>query len=112
MPFPQGPVRGFPTVRLRASVFAVGCRAYVFSPGDRQAPLQLTNQAGISCGVSLAAGTAVDIVAWRPRAPGEIRYRVRSSADGVEGWLMSGALRTTHPDLPLRTAASAAVTSS
>ena len=83
-------------VRTRAPIFAVGRRVYVASSGDRATRLTLTDDAGSDAPTSLADGTEVEILAWRPRSSGT-HYRVRSTRSGLEGWLAAGSLRGVHP---------------
>jgi hypothetical protein len=98
----------------RASVFAVGWRAYVACAAGGPASVALTDDAGANGVTSLAAGSEVEILAWRPRGSGGTRYRVRSTGNGVEGWLGAGNLRSaasataagsSRPKLPARSAA-------
>ena len=93
MGFFQSSFRARLPVRTRAPIFAVGWRAYVASPVGAPARLALSDEAGADAnGVSMADGTEVEIVAWRPRSNGT-RYRVRSTRAGLEGWLAAGSLR-------------------
>jgi hypothetical protein len=83
-------------VRRRTSVFAVGRRVYVACAGDRPAHVALTDDAGADARARLADGTEVEILAWRPRGAGDTRYCVRSTRDGLEGWLAVDNLRSTQ----------------
>ena len=78
-------------VRVRASVFAVGRRVRVACPGDHGGRVAFTDDAGADALNSVADGTEVEILAWRPRSSGT-RYRVRAT-NGLEGWLEAGSLR-------------------
>ena len=99
MGFVQSSFRARLPVRTRAPIFAVGWRAYVASPGDGPARLTSTEEAGSDAGgTSLADGTEVEILAWRPRSNGT-RYRVRSTRAGLEGWIAAGALRSARSAL-------------
>jgi hypothetical protein len=51
------------------------------------------DDAGTSALTSLADGTEVEILAWRPRGAVGTRYRVRLTRGGLEGWLESVNLR-------------------
>ena len=93
MPFSQRPFRPKPSPRIDRAVLAVGRRVYVACPSDMFTGATLTNEAGTSPLASLADGTEVDILAWRPRGSSGTRYRVRSARDGLEGWLPAGNLR-------------------
>jgi hypothetical protein len=83
-------------VRRHVSVFAVGRRVYVASSGDRPAHVALTDDAGADARTRLADGAEVEILAWRPRGSGGTRYRVRSTRNGLEGWLAVDNLRSTQ----------------
>jgi hypothetical protein len=93
MAFFHGPFRAPSLVRVRGAVFAIGRRVYVACPGDRRARVTLTDGAGAVGVDTLADGSEVEILAWRPHAA-ETRYRVRSTRDGFEGWLAAGSLRS------------------
>jgi hypothetical protein len=67
MRFPHPPSRQPAPVRARAAVFAVGRRVYVACPDAGQAPVPLMGDAGTSGLTSLADGSEVEILAWRPR---------------------------------------------
>jgi hypothetical protein len=82
-------------VRPHAPVFAVGRRVYVACAGDRLAHVALTDDAGADALTRLADGTEVEILAWRPRGSDGTRYRVRSTCNGLEGWLAVDHLRST-----------------
>jgi len=77
---------------VSASVFPVGWRVRVACADGGPATVALTDEAGTDGVTSLASGSEVEILAWLPRGPGT-RYRVRSTNDGLEGWLPSGNLR-------------------
>lgn len=84
-----------PVGAVGGAVFAVGWRAYVTAasapgPGRR---VRLMDDAGGDVSDSVAAGTEVEILAWRPLAGAGARYRVRSTSNGLEGWLPAGNLR-------------------
>jgi hypothetical protein len=83
-------------VRRHVSVFAVGRRVYVASSGGRLAHVALTDDAGADARTHLADGAEVEILAWRPRGFGDTRYRVRSTHNGLEGWLAVDNLRGTQ----------------
>jgi hypothetical protein len=87
--------RAAPLARTQASVFAVGRRVYVACAGDRLAHVALTDDAGADARTLLADGTEVEILAWRPRGSHGTRNRVRSTRNGLEGWLAVDNLRST-----------------
>src|SRR5262249_3750772 len=91
MAFVQNSFRPRLPARTRGPVFAVGWHAYVACGGEGPAVLMSTDNDGAEAQSTLADGTEVEILAWRPRSSGT-RYRVRSGA-GVEGWLAAGRLR-------------------
>ena len=92
MGFFQRSFRARQPVGTRGPIFAVGWHAYVACAGDRPAPLMLTDASGAEERSSLADGTEVEILAWRPRSGGTW-YRVRSTCADLEGWLPAGSLR-------------------
>jgi hypothetical protein len=96
MGFFQGSFRAPLPVRRRTAVFAVGQRVYVACARHRPAHLALTDDAGADARSRLADGTEVEILAWRPRRDGDTRYRVRSTRNGLEGWLAVDNLRSTQ----------------
>jgi hypothetical protein len=92
----QNSFRAPAPARRRTSVFAVGRRVYVACSGDSLAHVALTDDAGVDARTRLADGTEVEILAWRPRGSDETRYRVRSTGNGIEGWLAVDNLRGTQ----------------
>jgi hypothetical protein len=46
---------------------------------------------------TIAQGVRVEILAWQPSGPNGTRYRVRSSSDGLEGWLSGRQLQACEP---------------
>ena len=117
MPFSQSFRRPSPSpARARGPVLAVGRRVYVARSEDGPAGVPLTDYAGANALATLADGNEVEILAWRPGGHGT-RYRVRSTPDGLEGWLGVGNLRSarsavsptpTAPTAPTAPAAPAA----
>jgi hypothetical protein len=91
----QDRFRAAPSVRTRASVFAVGRRVYVACVGERLAQVALTDDGGADARTVLADGTEVEILAWRPRGSRGTRYHVRATRNGREGWLAVENLRAT-----------------
>jgi hypothetical protein len=91
----QDRFRAGPPLRTRASVFAVGRRVYVACVGERLAHVALTDDGGADARTALADGSEVEILAWRPSGSRGIRYRVRATRDGREGWLAVENLRGT-----------------
>jgi hypothetical protein len=94
MGFPQGSFRKPSPVRIRTAVFAVGRRVRVACSDSRPPRVALTDDAGANPQESLADGTEVEILAWRPRGSAGTRYLVRSTRNGLEGWLAVGNLRS------------------
>jgi hypothetical protein len=82
-----------PAAGVHGSVFAVGWRAYVARSDGGPARIRLTDDVGADGVASLAAGSEVEILAWRPLGSAGARYRVRSTGNGLEGWLAAGNLR-------------------
>ena len=78
---------------------AVGWRAYVACSGDGRAPVALTDDSHTTALASLADGTEVEVLAWRPLGSAGTRYRV-ATRDGREGWLAAGNLRNSKSALP------------
>ena len=113
MPFSQSFRRPSPA-RARGPVLAVGWRVYVARSQDGPARVPLTDYAGTNALATLADGNEVEILAWRPGGHGT-RYRVRSTPDGLEGWLGVGNLRSARsavspaPTAPARPAAGSAL---
>jgi hypothetical protein len=93
--------RATPPVRRQVSVFAVGRRVYVACSEDHPAPVTLTDAAGTDALTRVADGTEVEILAWRPRGSDGTRYCVRSTCNGVMGWLPVDNLRNTRAAIPV-----------
>ena len=93
--------RATPPVRRQVSVFAVGRRVYVACSEDHPAPVTLTDAAGTNALTRVADGTEVEILAWRPRGSDGTRYCVRSTCNGVMGWLPVDNLRNTRAAIPV-----------
>jgi hypothetical protein len=72
-------------------VFSVGRRVLVSCPPGSVATV--TDENGSTAVATLDEGTEVEILAWRPRGAGGPRYRVRSTREGIEGWMSSRSLR-------------------
>jgi hypothetical protein len=87
---------------VMGAVISVGSRALV-APLVGTSAGTLTDENGIATGRTLAADVEVEIVAWRPRGRNSNRYRVRSVADGVEGWIDGSMIREQpRPVIPRR----------
>jgi hypothetical protein len=93
-------------------VFGIGRRVRVTCPPDALAGATVTDESGVTALASLADGTEVEIVAWRPRGAGGPRYRIRSTRDGVEGWISSRSLRPAPAPAPPSPAPAAPATRS
>jgi hypothetical protein len=101
MSFAQRAPRRPPPARVGDSILAVGRCAYVAQSGVGAGYVTMTDDAGRDSRESLPDGTAVEILAWRPRGSAGTRYLVRSACDGVEGWLAATNLRSSlHPVAP------------
>src|SRR4030095_16333590 len=75
-------------------VLSVGRRVFLNCPKGDHRRVTLMDDAGQSTRHSLADGGEVEILAWRPRAPGGARYRVQvMGGDRIEGWLGAAGLR-------------------
>jgi len=100
MGFPRGPLRKPAPVRVRVAIFAVGRRVYVACAGDPSARVTLTDEADKTPITSLGDGAEVAILGWRPGWAGNIRYHVRATDSGLEGWLPVASLRGTEATVP------------
>jgi hypothetical protein len=88
-------------------VYAVGHIATIAgSAGDAQDVRLMDASALVSHG-TVARGARVEILAWQPSAADGTRYRVRSSSDGIEGWVDARQLRMDTPPSPARPASAA-----
>ena len=82
-----------------AFVLAVGRRVYVARSKDGPRRVALMDDGGASALGSLLDGNEVEILAWLPRGSGT-RYRVRSTREGLEGWLGVANLRSARAAIP------------
>jgi len=84
------------------TVWPVGSRLYVNCASDENRGVGLTATAddGSVHVMSLTDGVEVEVRAWRPRGAAGTRYCVSACAEGVSGWLASGALRATRVAAP------------
>jgi hypothetical protein len=98
---------GAPPRPKDAQILAVGRRALVTRAGSRSARVTLTDEGGTNALGTIADGTEVEILAWRPRR-GDTRYRVASRDGGLEGWVDAGNLTPVQPPPPPTMAAPAA----
>ena len=93
-------------------VHAVGQRVYVNRSGSSLAHVELMNDKGTTAVASLGDGVEVMVMAWKPGGSNGTRYCVRSTGDGVEGWLAAVNLRrgrTVAPSPPALPAQAAPV---
>jgi hypothetical protein len=75
-------------------VLSVGRRVFLNCPKGDHRKVTLLDDAGQNTRHSLADGVEVEILAWRPRAPGGARYRVQvMGGERIEGWLGAADLR-------------------
>jgi hypothetical protein len=95
MSFPRGPRRGPIPPRFRGPVFAVGQHVSVTCQVGQPRRIVLMDDADGKALGSLADGTEVEILAWRPDGSGT-RYEVRAMPRGLEGWLAVDDLRNPH----------------
>lgn len=96
MPFSYSTFRRPTPVRSKVPALAVGRRVLVARSEDGPPHVALTDDLGTIALASLADGHEVEILAWRPRGAAT-RYRVRSTGDGLEGWLGVENLRGKAP---------------
>ena len=105
MPLPQRPMfprsAGVvpPRARQIGPVFGVGRKMLIASEVKRR-NVVLTDDKGAELRTKIRDGAEVEILAWQPRGAGGIRYRVRSTKDGVEGWLGAMCLRAAPVPVP------------
>jgi hypothetical protein len=93
MSFPRGPRRGPIPVRVRGAVLAVGRRVSVTGTEGFPARVSLMDDSGAASVGSLVDGAEVEVVGWRPSGSRGVRYQVRATRDGLEGWVPAGSLR-------------------
>jgi hypothetical protein len=99
MRLPRGPgfvslggVKPPPGVKDRPAL-AVGSRAVVAARNGGRGAVTLTDDTGSRDIATIADGTEVEVVAWRPRRGGDTRYRVMPTGGGPEGWLGASDLK-------------------
>lgn len=98
------PPRSPAPVRSRDShpVLSVGRRVFLNVPKGDRGRVTLLDDAGQDTRHSLTDGVEVEILAWRPRAPGGARYRVQvMGPERIEGWLGAGNLRPAAAAVPV-----------
>ena len=93
MSFQRGLRRAPMPARDRAVVWAVGRRVSVTSTEGFPARVGLMTEDGNASRVSLANGAEVEVVGWRPSGSRGVRYQVRATDGGLEGWVAAGSLR-------------------
>jgi len=93
MSFPRGPRRGPIPARVRGAVLAVGCRVSVRSTEGVPPRVTLMDAGDASVGRYLVDGAEVEIVGWRPSGSRGVRYQVRATQTGLEGWVAEASLR-------------------
>jgi len=98
MPFHYGPLPSSSSTRVRGPVFAVGRRVSVAAEGTFPARVTLMDESGATALANLADGAEVEILAWRPGGSRGVRYRVRATENGAEGWVAVGSLRGAASD--------------
>ena len=82
-----------PTKRERAPVLAVGRRVVVTCGSHGSRRVALMDSTGTAPVATVPHGAEVEILAWQPRRAADPRYRVRTTKDGVEGWLEAASLK-------------------
>jgi hypothetical protein len=92
----RSPASAGPRARSTSSVFAVGRRAFIACAAEQLTGVILTDDSGATALGTLRDGVEVEIVAWRPLGSRGTRYLVRSSRDGIEGWLGVADLRRSN----------------
>src|SRR5262245_49543062 len=102
-----GSVRPSPVPKDQA-VLGVGWRVLVRCRNGGSDRVTLTDETGTSALSTVADGSEVEILAWRPHRGGDTRYRVVSTRGGVEGWLGGASLRARPPSPSLTVAPPAA----
>jgi hypothetical protein len=93
MSFLRGPRNGPTPVRARNPVFAIGRRVCVRLGDSNLHRVPLVDETGARVLGSLADEAQVEILAWRQRGPHGVRYQVRATEGGLEGWLAVTSLR-------------------
>jgi len=93
MSFQRGLRRAPIPARDRGVVWAVGRRVSVTSTEGFQARVGLMTEDGNPSRASLANGAEVEVVGWRPSGSRGVRYQVRATTGGLEGWVAAGSLR-------------------
>jgi len=93
MSFQRGLRRAPIPARDRGVVWAVGRRVSVTSAEGFPARVGLLTEDGNPSRASLANGAEVEVVGWRPSGSRGVRYQVRATHDGLEGWVAAGSLR-------------------
>ena len=77
-------------------LIAIGARAYINLPDTKEPSVHrvsMQDVGGRSIENDLHEGQEVEILAWRPRAPGGLAYQIRRLADGQEWWIPARYLR-------------------
>lgn len=93
MSFSRGPHRGPVPARVHGAVLAIGRRVSVAVTEGFSTRVALMDDGGdVSVG-SLVAGAEVEIVGWRPSGSRGVRYQVRATRDGLEGWVTAASLQ-------------------
>lgn len=93
MSFARAPRRGPISTGPYRAVLAVGRRVSVMVTEGYSTRVALMDDGGnVSVG-SVVAGAEVEIVGWRPSGSRGVRYQVRTTGDGLEGWVTAASLR-------------------
>lgn len=91
-----------PSSRRPLPVIAIGQHVFVnCTERSQPAALFLGDETGkVVSAQRVTDGLEVEVVAWRPRAANETRYRVRVLSTGADGWLPAENLRKLLVPLP------------
>jgi len=77
-------------------LLAIGRHAFVHLPHASGRPGEsapMSDDAGWAVANDLTDGQEVEIMAWRPRSPQGLAYRIRRLSDGKEWWIQALYLR-------------------
>ena len=110
MAVPRGsfspPFKRVEPARIRKDgVIAVGGRAIVRRPPDRDDRLTLTTEDGRTALGTVQVGAEVEITAWRSRGSAPALYRMLIRSEGKEAWTSPSNLTSPPPALPQPTTA-------
>ncbi len=93
MSFMRWSGRGTMPGRAAGVVLGVGRRVSVGGTEGLRARVAVTDDAGGTVVGEFVAGAEVEILGWRPGGSHGVRYQVRGTQTGIEGWLAAESLR-------------------